>query len=138
MIRFIYFRENKDNSNHNGIVCAGYQYKKEDKSLDIGVSFCNPVDRFSRKRAHAIIKGRLENNTKITIKDIKERPKYSDVVNYVVEMMVDALSVLHFELGSTNTLKDMVAKGIDEKTYPKVAGVKIPIWLPNSIKKAES
>jgi hypothetical protein len=108
-------------------MCVGYRYNKDSASLDIGVSFCNPNDRFSRKRARSIIDGRIKKNTKTTISGVEEAPKYSDVVNHVVKMTKEVIP------DDPDVLAEMVADGGTDDNYPKVAGVKIPMWLPYSI-----
>ena len=84
--RFIYFRDNLEATNHNGIICAGYR-DEEDVCL-IAFAFCSPEDRFEKKIARDIINNRFDNDICIRIEksDNLKLETYRDWVSLVMEI----------------------------------------------------
>lgn len=54
-IRYVYMRDFVDGS----ALSIGFMYDNAEKMFEYTVGFCSPRDRFSKKKAHKIIEGRL-------------------------------------------------------------------------------
>ena len=84
-MKYIYIKQHpksKNNTKHGGVVCVGYKYDDNNATIYISTSFCNPQDRFSKKRAHKIIEGRM--NVGKFMKIITDKlPTYEDMLRMV-------------------------------------------------------
>ncbi len=72
-MRYMYMRNKKDNS----VTCVGYSV--EGNKITAGFSFCSPKDNFSKKKARAIISGRVAKQKKIVFEAKEDNPRYKEI-----------------------------------------------------------
>ena len=93
-MKYIYIKQHpksKNNTEHGGVVCVGYKYDDNNSTIYVSTSFCNPKDRFSKKKAHRIIEGRMKANKVMKIITDKP-PTYEDMLDVVLTELNDPLT----------------------------------------------
>jgi hypothetical protein len=61
---FRYFRKEKTNKDHTGVVSVGYEYATNEEGqgkIQYAIALCSPKDCFSRQVARAVIDNRFDN-----------------------------------------------------------------------------
>lgn len=126
-LRFIYFGREKKNTSHRGVTCVGYDIisnKGHDVEILIGLSFCNPNDAFSRKRAHGIITGRINRGLFERLNLGDTDPTYENISSAIRKFISDSMPD-----GDYNTIVDYTGKNIPKEAMPHIAGVSLPWWF---------
>jgi len=120
-MRYIYFGK-EDNNKEHGVTCIGYKFEG-DRGLRMSFCFCSPKDRFSKKKAHAIIEGRMsKGNSVLANIDGLNKMKYEEITSVAKDILNNAMPY-----GVPN-VKGYV-DSVDHKSAPEVGNVKLPWWF---------
>jgi hypothetical protein len=85
--------------------------------------FCSPQDRFSKKKAHAIIEGRMTKDNFITVHtDNSKKLKYEEITGLAKDILNNAMP--H---GVPNVRA--YVDSVEHKSTPEVGNVKLPWWF---------
>jgi hypothetical protein len=122
MLRYIYFGQKKDNSAHAGVTCIGYEFTEEGKAVNMAFAFCSPNDRFSKKKAHLIISGRVNKQDTIKLNGITEQTRYEKIVLLAKEALNDVMPK-----GVANVHEYVMAH--KHEAVPTIADTKLPWWF---------
>ena len=118
-MRYIYFGKNKG-GNHNGIACVGYELEGERK-MKMSFSFCSPNDRFSRKKAHAILDGRMDNDQVVVANTEVKFLKYEEITKIAREFLNNSIE-------GWKDPKEFTVNN-NYKKHKTVGGVNLPWWF---------
>jgi len=120
-MRYIYFGKENIGKKH-GVICVGYKFEGE-RGLKLSFCFCSPLDIFSKKKAHAIIEGRMEKGNSITVNtEGPEKLKYEEIANIAKDVLNDAMPY-----GVPNVRA--YVESVEHKSTPEVGNVKLPWWF---------
>lgn len=151
-LRYVYFGDTSGTHYHNGVVAVGYWFNPETKKMQYAVAFCSPNDRFNRKKAHAIIKGRMKAGVFIeTAEKFDIPPKYADTIADIINKFNESTASAKNEIDNmkaevVNKIKEWVLSGqeftigdifyyLDQQDNelvsiisPTFCNVNVPLW----------
>ena len=117
-MRYIYFGRFKGMADHKGITCVGYEFE-DNKKMKMSFAFCSPEERFSRKKAHTILNGRMQNDQVVTA-NTQEKPMKYEEVTAMVRDFINAIAPNDIKAYSNNH---------KYKKHASVGGVNFPWWF---------
>lgn len=163
-IRYVYFGDTRGISYHNGVVAVGYAYNPETKKMQYSVAFCSPNDRFIKRKARDIIKGRMKSgiyNESDATFDIP--PKYADTIADIIKQFESSVEKFQLDenvggnLNVSAVIKKWVLEGKDfndddifgyindyyynlaiyttNNDFPEFCGVSVPFWALTGLVK---
>lgn len=133
--RYVYFGRNTKNNQHSGVTCVGYLVNEKGNAMLLGAAFCSPADIFSKKKARAIIVGRILKGLQKT----EEENESVDLGYEVLEAKDTLFSDMSYE-GITQVIREALNERVTDLTTDELkrlapedrtrfASVCIPYWF---------
>ena len=124
-LSYAYFgRKDKSSTQHEGVVCVGYDLANDKESVEFSVAFCSPSDAFSKKKARSILRGRFNKGQSVEVATGVVTEKYKDY-----ELAVDAIKA-HI----VDTVNGVEETELEYARFKgTVANVHVPRWFTDKL-----